>query len=106
MTQKQFEEIINAILDYDKEVDRWCDFGINLYEAHNYKTGVGIAEYVGIIQTKFFNALFNETGVDWINWWLYEKCGREDMKAFNEDGSEIPTQTIEDLWNIVKDELA
>ena len=28
--------------------------------------------------------------------------GDEVNKAYNEDGSEIPTETVDDLWNIVK----
>ena len=28
--------------------------------------------------------------------------GDEVNKAYNEDGSEIPTETVDDLWNIVE----
>ena len=47
--------------------------------------------------------LFQEEGVDDINWWLYEKCGRPDYKMWDKDGNEIPTETLDDLWEIVKD---
>lgn len=55
---------------------------------------------------KLFNMtiriLFNEEGVDNIEWWLFEKAGREEMKMWLDD-KEIPTETVEDLWEIVKD---
>lgn len=48
------------------------------------------------------NILFEEEGVDDITWWLWEKNGSSEMKMWDKDGKEIPTETIEDLWNIVK----
>lgn len=41
----------------------------------------------------------------WINWWLYEtKYGtRKDLTATDKDGNVIPTDTIEDLYNILTD---
>ena len=49
--------------------------------------------------------LFSDEGVDWINWWLFEKpgFGGDPNQAYDEDGNVIPTDTIDDLWNIVKD---
>lgn len=49
---------------------------------------------------------FNGSGIDTINWWLYEKNGDVNMKMWwnNETKEEIPTDSIEDLWNIVKDD--
>jgi hypothetical protein len=47
--------------------------------------------------------LFQEEGVDDINWWLYEKCECPDYKMWDKDGNEIPTETLYDLWEIVKD---
>lgn len=49
--------------------------------------------------------LFTEAGVDDINWWLYEKRGRSDMKMWDKEGNEIPTETVDDLWEIVKGEF-
>lgn len=59
--------------------------------------------YCSILFEKTINLLFTEEGVNDIFWWVYEKDGRFDMKMWKEDGEEIPTETIEDLWEIVKD---
>ena len=77
----------------------WDDFGINLWE-------LPIGDIVADLAESIWDITFDEDGVDWINWWIYERPalfeGDEVNKAYNEDGSEIPTETVDDLWNIVK----
>lgn len=60
-------------------------------------------EYGNILFDEVLNILFEEEAVDDINWWLYEKGGRYDYKMWDKDGNEIPTETLDDLWEIVKD---
>ena len=52
-----------------------------------------------------WEALFEEEGCDWINWWIYEKNSRwgSSLEAKNIDGSIIPTKTVDDLWELVKE---
>ena len=81
ITKEQFTELINTVLSFNKELDRWDDFGIDLFN-------------------------FDDEGIDWINWWLYEKPalfkGEADNQAYDENNKVIPTDTIDDLWNIVE----
>lgn len=53
-----------------------------------------------------WEALFTEEGVDWINWWLYEKgvLHYNELIAKDANGNIIPTETIDDLWELVKNE--
>jgi len=44
--------------------------------------------------------VFGKEGVDWIDWYIYEKDGREDFKAFDKEGNEI-CQNIESLYNTI-----
>lgn len=60
-------------------------------------------EYTSILFDKTLNLLFNENGVDYIDWWMYEKSGNSELKMWDESGKEIPTDTVEYLWNLVKD---
>ena len=98
MTKEGFIKLIENAQNYDKELDRWYDFGIELYEFPVSELG-----------WRFLNItlpeLFSDDGVDWINWWLFEKPGLrgEPNQAYNEDGSIIPTDTIDDLWELVKE---
>ena len=98
MNKEGFIKLIENALDYSKELDKWYNFGIDLFE-------LPISE----LSWNFFNItieeVFTDDGVDWINWWLFERYGlREEInQAYDEDGNIIPTDTIDDLWNIVKD---
>jgi phage anti-repressor protein len=52
------------------------------------------------IITILLKELFTEEGYDWISWWAYED-GRE---AWEKDGTPIPMDTAEDLYNYLKKE--
>ena len=61
-------------------------------------------EYTSVLFEKTLDLLFNEDGVDDIDWWMYEKSRNPELKIrWDESGKEIPTDTVEDLWNLVKD---
>ena len=60
-------------------------------------------EYASVLFDKTLDLLFNEDGVDDIYWLMYEKSGNPELKIWDENGKEIPTDTVEDLWNLVKD---
>lgn len=46
----------------------------------------------------------NKDQVDWIYWWFFEKpYVKDSIKAKNALGKPIPTETKEDLWNILLD---
>lgn len=99
ITKEQFIKVINLAQSYEEEVDRWVNFGIEIYDMPIHE-----------IHSRLFDILlenvFTIDGVDWINWWLYERISmisKEPLPAYNEDGSIIPTDTVEDLWNLVKD---
>lgn len=59
-------------------------------------------EYASVLFDKTLALLFNEDGIDDIYWWMYEKSENPELKMWDESGKEIPTDTIEDLWNLVK----
>lgn len=98
MTKEGFIKLIENAQNYNKELDRWSDFGIDLFELPISELGWNFLNVV-------LPELFSDEGVDWINWWLFEKpgFGGDPNQAYDEDGNVIPTDTIDDLWNIVKD---
>lgn len=95
------EEFINLILKHQK----WSNKIDKISEALDVPTlfDSDWVEYADILFDKTINFLFNEDGVDDINWWLYEKSGNPELKMWDADENEIPTDTIDDLWEIVKD---
>lgn len=94
------EQFIKLITDHRKHNDRLNEvedvLGFAIYDCD-------WVEYGNILFDKVLGLLFQKEGVDDINWWLYEKCGRPDYKMWDKDGNEIPTETLDDLWEIVKD---
>lgn len=98
MTKERFIKLIENAQNYNKELDRWSDFGIDFFELPISELGWNFLNVV-------LPELFSDEGVDWINWWLFEKpgFGEDPNQAYDEDGNVIPTDTIDDLWNIVKD---
>ena len=69
-----------------------------------YKHGVDLLSfnedyYRDVVHPLMLEA-FGKEGVDWIDWYIYEKDGREDMKAWDTEGNEI-CHNIESLYNTI-----
>lgn len=97
ITKEQFIKLITDNRKHNDRLDEVEDvLGLAIYDCD-------WVEYGNILFDEVLGLLFQEEGVDDINWWLYEKCGRPDYKMWNKDGNEIPTETLDDLWEIVKD---
>lgn len=94
------EQFIKLITDHRKHNDRLDEvedvLGFAIYDCDWVKYG-------NILFDEVLGLLFQEEGVDDINWWLCEKCECPDYKMWDKDGNEIPTETLYDLWEIVKD---
>jgi hypothetical protein len=98
MEKCNFVAMINAIERYDAEVERWADFGIELYE-------LPICELTWELINMYLEEMFNEDGVDWINWYIYERKSiitGEVLPCFDEEGKEFYVNTPEDLWKLVE----
>ena len=99
MTKESFINMLLEIQNFNCQVDQWCEVMCsNLFESPLVESGWNLISM--LIYTNF-----DEEGQDWINWWLYEKDGNPELKAWDENDNEIPTETIDDLWNLVKDHV-
>jgi hypothetical protein len=98
MEKCNFVAMINAIEKYDAEVERWADFGIELYE-------LPICELTWELINMYLEEMFNKDGIDWINWYIYERKSiftGEVLPCFDEKGKEFYVNTPEDLWKLVE----
>ena len=95
------EEFIDLILKQQE----WSNRIDEVSEALNVPTlfESDWVEYASVLFDKTLTLLFNENGIDDIYWWMYEKSENPELKMWDESGKEIPTDTVEDLWNLVKD---
>ena len=94
------EEFIKLITDNCKHHER-LDEVEKVLKCDIY--GLDLIEYGDLLFDKTLSLLFQEEAVDNIYWWLYEKRDRPDLKMWDKDGKEIPTETLDDLWNIVEE---
>ena len=98
MEKCNFVAMINTIEKYDAEVERWADFGIELYE-------LPICELTWELINMYLEEMFNKDGIDWINWYIYERKSiftGEVLPCFDEEGKEFYVNTPEDLWKLVE----
>jgi hypothetical protein len=67
-----------------------------------YKYGIDLIAYNDVYYRDVVGPLmleaFGKEGSDWIDWYIYEKSGREDIKARDKEGNEI-CHNIESLYN-------
>lgn len=97
ITKEQFIKLISDNQYHNKRLDEVEEIlGTNIFDCD-------WVEYGNILFDETLNLLFEEEAVDDTNWWLYEKNGRPEMKMWDKDGKEIPTETLDDLWELVKD---
>lgn len=97
ISKAQFSDIIIANQKQSKQLDELKDLGFDLWET-------SVSEFGFQMFDKLIETNFCEEGRDWIFWWLYERDSilGDVNKAWDENGKEIPTETIDDLWNLVE----
>lgn len=93
--REEFIELIKMHQNQSDRIDNLSKAGLDIWDSP-------VIEYGNLMFDKIIESYFTEEGSDWIYWWMCEKDGNPDMKAWNENQEEIPTETIEDLWNIVE----
>ena len=97
ITKEKFIDLILKQQEWSNRVDE-------VSEALNVPTlfESDWVDYAAVLFDKTLALLFNEDGIDDIYWWMYEKSENPELKMWDESGKEIPTDTVEDLWNLVK----
>lgn len=97
ITKDEFTNLISNHVKWDDRIGEVC----TITKANIYETDWVIYGYELFMTT--LNLLFKREAVEDIYWWIWEKAGRPDMKMWDETGKEIPTETLDNLWEIVKD---
>jgi hypothetical protein len=96
MNKEQFIEILNTIKLLEEQQHEYHRFGIDLVEGP-----VPIVETSYKIIDLFFKSHYNEFGIDWINWFMYENdFGDNNLEATDE--GKLICQTAEDLYDYIE----
>lgn len=98
ITKEEFTKLISDNLNHNKRIDEVeASIKLSIFDWD-------VVEYGNVLFDFTLGFLFEQEAVDDINWWLFERpMFPPGPKMWDADGKEIPTETIEDLWNIVKD---
>ena len=98
ITKELFIKMMKATEKFASEIDRWNEFGIELYDSP-----------IGSIPWDMFNCWvdshFDKYGQDWISWYLWDRKSistGEILACYDEQGKEFYVNTLSDLWNLVK----
>jgi hypothetical protein len=90
MTLKIFTTLIEGIQSQNNKTHELYKHGVDLLSFND--------DYYREVVHPLMLEAFGKDGVDWIDWYIYEKDGREDMKAWDKEGKEI-CHNIESLYN-------
>lgn len=94
MEKEEFIELIEEYIDFTNTIDKIDDIlHACIYETKEYG-------FVDRMFHKILEQSFNEQDIEDIDWWLYERRGNPELKYYI-DKVEMPSETIEDLWNIL-----
>lgn len=96
ISKEEFLKILEEYKAQEEQLDK-------LAELWAYPVwDIPIVDYGNRMFDRVIKAYFTEEAIEWLYWWLYDKDVNPELKAFDEDGNEIPTETIEDLWELIK----
>lgn len=93
MTKTLFIKVINALSSIDSEITKLYGMGIDITES---PIVIGAED----ISIAFLSHVYDECGIGWIQWWLYEKADNPDLRACDEEGNDI--DTIDKLYEYLE----
>lgn len=96
--RESFIKMMNLAENYTKEIDRWVDFGFEIYE-------MPICDIPWGMFNCWMDDHFDLDGKDWINWYLWERISivtKEVLPCYDEDGKEFYINNPSDLWNLIE----
>lgn len=90
-----FAKIVSKLESNHKRVSSIYSLGVNL---------VNISDDLHTVISHLFGEYYGKEGLDWIDWFLYEKDfgRREDITAKDAEGNET-CRNIYELWTIVEE---
>lgn len=96
MNKEQFIEIFNKIKLLEEQQHEYYKFGIDLFESQ-YPVLSTSHEIIDL----FFKSHYNDIGMDWISWFMYENdFGESKMEAWDND--KLICQTADELYDYIE----
>lgn len=89
--KQEFEKLIQEYYEQDKRIDKIEEIFIGSCEDPIFDWGFRMFE-------KLIDVYFDKIGSDWISYYLYENP----EKRYYQDNVEMPLETLDDLWELIK----
>ena len=94
MVKGNFIEAVNSLEAINSRCFKLSEMGIDIADSD-------IVSNAECIAMAIFKENYTDEGIDWIMWWVYEKAGDPDIKAYDEKGKEI-ISTLDELYEYVE----
>lgn len=88
----EFEEIIESFYEHEKYIDKLSEIIPYAFESPIIDWGYKMFD-------KLIAVYFDSTGVDWINYYLYENP----EKCYYQNTQRVQLESIDDLWELIKE---
>lgn len=94
MTKEEFKSLIEGYIELSDEIDKVDELlHACIYETKGWN-------YISKLFDMVLKSNFDEKNVDDLYWWLFEKRGNPEL-TYSVNGKEIPSEKIDDIWNIL-----
>lgn len=98
INRKDFKELIESSQKILEFFDNCHKAGIDIHDS--------IRDNIDHIEYLLIKENFGEDGYGWFTWWMYElpslkKSNPDDNHAFENDGTPIKLDTVDDLYNFL-----
>lgn len=98
ITKEQFTKLMRKHIDYHDTIEEIENMlSVEIYECP-------VIRYGDILFDQTLDIIFKVSAIDTINWWLYEKKPNPELNYYDENNNIIPSETLDELWEIVKDQ--
>lgn len=98
MTKEQFIKLMEAIKDRYYKIEQIYDSIASVFGS------VGDSFIEDTVMNDIIDVIAEIVGDtnEWIWWYIEKEWGKkEDLKVFDADNNEIPSETLEDLWELI-----
>lgn len=100
MNKENFIKLISHIRNANNNVDKLYELGVDIMDNPIY-------EAFNRVVSLYLESSFNESGIETIEWWLYEYSDEDKenkvVAMWEADGTEIDVSTVEKLWEYVSE---
>ena len=99
MNLKTFTRFIEGLEKYQDKRDKAYGLGIDILDFDQ--------DYYREVVRPLMSEVFKEEGMDWINWYLYDRVSHtgKDLEAFDKKGNRI-CHNIPSLYDTIKEYLS